>query len=87
MILPIVAALFGLPFLGVQPTTRGAEIVLGIIFLNALALLALSCALQPVTVEYRLPLDPLFILSGLVAAVAAVRGRRTLVAVAATASA
>ena len=78
MILVVALGAIGLPFLGVGGPTIGPERVVALFFGMSLVLLVLTCALQPATIEYRLPLDPLFFLAALVSGTAVVRGRRVL---------
>jgi hypothetical protein len=77
MILAVIAGVMALPFMFVTADPR--ERILMAIFLLSLALLAATFAGQvPVIVQYRLPLDPVFLAAGMVGAAAIYRGRRVL---------
>jgi hypothetical protein len=78
MLIALLLGVMGLPLLAVSRDMAPAETTLGWMLAMSIVLLMLSAALQPPTLEYRLPLDPLFILSALVGARAMVRGRRSL---------
>jgi hypothetical protein len=79
MIVALVIGVLALPFLGViGDGAVDRERVLSVLFVASVALLGLSSALQPPTLEYRLPLDPVFILTAAVGGRAILRGRRVL---------
>jgi hypothetical protein len=80
MIVFLGVAFLGMPFLAVRTAVKPAEIMLILMVLMAVGLMLLSSALVPATLEYRLPLDPLFLLAALVGGRALVRGRRVLAA-------
>ena len=79
MILAVAAGLLALPFMFV--TGDPHERVLAALFLLSLVLLAATFAGQvPAIIQYRLPLDPVFLAAGIVGATSIRRGRLQLLA-------
>ena len=81
MILAVAAGLLALPFMFVTADPR--ERVLVALFILSLTLLAATFAGQvPAIIQYRLPLDPIFLAAGVVGATSIRRGRLQLLAAA-----
>ncbi len=79
MILAVAAGLLAVPFMFLTVDPR--ERVLVAIFLLSLTLLVATFAGQvPAIIQYRLPLDPVFLATGFAGAVSIRRGRRVLLA-------
>jgi hypothetical protein len=80
MVIALGIAVIALPWLALQPATKPAEAMLATLLLLSIGLLVVTAVLTAATLEYRLPLDPLFLLSALVGGRAMASGRRRLAA-------
>jgi len=78
MFWPFAIAVLGLPMMGLTRETQQAESMVAMMFVSSVGLLVLTSALQPPTLEYRLPFDPLIMLTAVIGGRAIIRGRRAL---------